>query len=79
MSKISTIEQIEALFMPTAFEIVKKQNPDIDDIDALSLSWKMLWSASDLYDEAVEDGQTESQALSQAFNLFSNAYQSIVS
>lgn len=79
MSKISTIEQIEALFMPTAFEIVKKQNPDIDDIDALSLSWKMLWSASDLYDEAIEKRQTESQALSQAFNLFSNAYQSIAS
>lgn len=79
MSKISTIEQIEALFMPTAFEIVKKQNPDIDDIDALSLSWEMLWSASDLYDEAIENGQTESQALSQAFNLFSNAYQSVAS
>lgn len=79
MSKISTIEQIEALFMPTAFEIVKKQNPDIDDIDALSLSWRMLWSASDLYDEAVDNGQTESQALSQAFNLFSNAYQFIAS
>lgn len=79
MSKISTIEQIEALFMPTAFEIVKKQNPDIDDIDALSLSWKILWSASDLYDEAIENGQTESQALSTTFDLFSNAYQSIVS
>lgn len=79
MSKISTIEQIEALFMPTAFKIVKKQNPNIDDIDALSLSWKMLWSASDLYDEAVDNGQTESQALSIAFDLFSNAYQSIAS
>lgn len=79
MSKISSIEQIEALFMPTAFEIVKKQNPDIDDIDALSLSSKMLWSASDLYDGAIDNGQTESQALSQAFNLFSNAYQSIAS
>lgn len=79
MNKISTIEQIEALFMPTAFEIVKKQNPNIDDIDALSLSWKMLWSASDLYDEAVDNGQTESQALSIAFDLFSNTYQSIVS
>lgn len=79
MSKISTIEQIEALFMTTAFEIVKKENPDIDDIDALSLSWKMLWSASDLYDEAVDNGQTESQALSIAFDLFSNAYQSIAS
>ncbi|TFD91934.1 hypothetical protein E2605_19035 [Dysgonomonas capnocytophagoides] len=79
MSKISTIEQIEALFMPTAFEIVKKQNPDIDDIDALSLSWKILWSASDLYDEAIENGQTESQALSIAFDLFSNTYQSIAS
>lgn len=55
MSKISTIEQIEALFMPTTFEIVKKQNPDIDDIDALSLSRKMLWSASDLYDEVVNN------------------------
>lgn len=79
MSKISTIEQIEALFMPTAFEIVKKQNPDIDDIDALSLSWKMLWSASDLYDEAIDNGQTESQALSIAFDLFSNTDQSIAS
>lgn len=79
MSKISTIEQIEALFMPSAFEIVKKQNPNIDDIDALSLAWKMLWSASDLYDEAVDNGQTESQALSIAFDLFSNAYQSIAS
>lgn len=79
MSKISTIEQIEALFMPTAFEIVKKQNPDIDDIDALSLSWKILWSGSDLYDEAIENGQTESQALSIAFDLFSNTYQSIAS
>ncbi|MFV0363343.1 MAG: hypothetical protein ACK5LL_09695 [Suipraeoptans sp.] len=79
MSKISTIEQIEALFMPTAFEIVKKQNPDIDDIDALSLAMKMLWSASDLYDEAIENGQIDSQALLQAFNLFSNAYQSIAS
>lgn len=79
MSKISSIEQIEALFMPTAFEIVKKQNPDIDDIDALSLSWKMLWSASDVYDKAIENGQTESQALSIAFDLFSNSYQSIAS
>lgn len=79
MSKISTIEQIEALFMPTAFEIVKKQNPDIDDIDALSLSWKMLWSANNLYDKAIENGQTESQALTIAFDLFSNAYQSIAS
>lgn len=79
MSKISIIEQIEALFMSTAFEIVKKENPDIDDIDALSLSWKMLWSASDLYDEAVDNGQTESQALSIAFDLFSNVYQSIAS
>lgn len=79
MNKISTIEQIEALFMPTAFEIVKKQNPDIEDIDALSLSWKMLWSASDLYDKAIENGQTESQALSITFDLFSNAYQSVAS
>lgn len=79
MSKISTIEQIEALFMPTVFEIVKKQNPDIEDIDALSFSWEMLWSASDLYDEAIENGQTESQALSITFDLFSNAYQSIAS
>ncbi|MBD8348952.1 hypothetical protein [Dysgonomonas sp. HGC4] len=79
MSKISSIEQIEALFMPTAFEIVKKQNPDIDDIDALSLAWKMLWSASNLYDEAIENGQTESQGLSIAFDLFSNTYQSIAS
>lgn len=79
MSKISTIEQIEALFMSTAFEIVKKQNPDIEDIDALSLSWGMLWSASDLYDKAIENGQTESQALSIAFDLFSNTYQSIAS
>lgn len=70
MSKISTIEQIEALFMPTAFEIVKKRNPDIDDIDALSLSWKMLWSASDLYDKAIEDGKIESQATNDIFNLF---------
>lgn len=60
MSKISTIKQFEALFMPATFEIVKKQNPDIDDIDALSLSWKMLWSASGLYDEVVNNGQTES-------------------
>lgn len=79
MSKINTIEQIEVLFMPTAFEIVKKENPDIDDIDALSLSWKILWSASDLYDEAVDNGQTESQALLQAFNLFSNSYKSVAS
>lgn len=79
MSKISSIEQIEALFMPTAFEIVKKQNPDIDDTEALSLAWEMLWSASDLYNKAVDNGQTESQALLQAFNLFSNAYQSIAS
>lgn len=79
MSKISTIEQIEALFMPTAFEIVKKQNPNIEDMEALFLSWKMLWSASDLYDEAVENGQTDTQALSIAFDLFSNAYQSIAS
>lgn len=79
MSKISTIEQIEALFMPTAFEIVKKENPDIDDIDALSLSWKMLWSASSTYDNAVKDGKTESEALSKAFDMFSNSYQSIAS
>lgn len=79
MTKISTIEQIEALFMPIVFEIVKKQNPDIEDIDALSFSWEMLWSASDLYDEAIENGQTESQALSITFDLFSNAYQSIAS
>ena len=79
MNRISTIEQIETLFMPTAFEVVKKQNPDIDDIDALSLAWKMLWSASDLYDKAIENGQTESQALSIAFDLFSNTYQSIAS
>lgn len=79
MSKISTIEQIEALFMPTAFEIVKKENPDIEDMEALFLAWEMLWSASDLYDKAVDNGQTQSQALSQAFNLFSNAYQSIAS
>ena len=77
MIKMSSIEIIEDLFMPSAFEITKRQNPDIDDIDALSLAWKMLWSASNLYDKAIENGQTESQALSQAFNLFSNTYQSI--
>ena len=79
MTKTSSIEIIEDFFMPTAFEIAKKQNPDIDDRDALSLAWKMLWSASDLYDEAIDNGQTESQALSQVFNLFSNTYQSIAS
>lgn len=72
MSKISTIEQIEALFMPIVFEIVKKENPDIDDIDALSLAWKMLWSASDVYDEAIEKGETQ-------VNAISNAYKSIAS
>lgn len=72
MSKISTIEQFEALFMPTKFEIVKKENPDIDDIDALSLAWKMLWSASDVYDEAIEKGETQ-------VNAISNAYKSIAS
>lgn len=79
MSKISTIEQIEALFMHSAFEIVKKQNPNIDDIDALSLSWKMLWSASSIYNNAIKDGKTESESLSKAFDMFSNAYQSIAS
>lgn len=79
MSKISSTEQVEALFMPTAFEIVKTQNPDIDDTEALFLAWEMLWSASDLYDKAIENGQTESQALSIAFDLFSNAYQFIAS
>lgn len=79
MIKTSSIEIIEDFFMPSAFEIAKKQNPDIEDMEALFLAWKMLWSASDLYDEAVDNGQTESQALSLAFNLFSNAYQSIAS
>lgn len=79
MIKTSSIEIIEDFFMSTAFEIVKKQSPDIEDIEALSLAWKMLWSASDLYDEAIANGQTESQALSIAFVLFSNAYQSIAS
>lgn len=79
MSKISTIEQIEALFMPTAFEIVKKQNPNIDDIDALSLSWKMLWSASDVYDKAIEKGKTESKAISKVLDLFYNSYKSVAS
>lgn len=79
MSKISSIEQIEALFMPTAFEIVKKQNPDIDDIDALSLAWKMLWLASDLYDNVIEKGKTEAKAISKVFDLFYNPYTSIAS
>lgn len=79
MSKISSIEQIEALFMPTAFEIVKKQNPDIDDIDALSLAWKMLWSASDVYDKTIEKGKTEAKAISKVFDLFYNAYTYVAS
>lgn len=79
MIKMSSIEIIEDFFMPTAFEIVKKQNPDIEDIDALSLAWKMLWSTSDVYDKAIENGQTESQALSIAFDPFSNSHQSIAS
>lgn len=79
MIKTNSIELIEDIFMSTAFEIVKKQHPDIDDIDALSLAWKMLWSACDLYDKAIDNGQTDSQALSQAFDLFSNIYQSIAS
>lgn len=79
MSKISSIEQVEALFMPTAFEIVKKQNPDIDDIEALFLAWKMLWSASDVYDKAIEKGKTESKAISKVFDLFYNSYKSVAS
>lgn len=79
MSKISSIEQVEALFMPTAFEIVKKQNPDIDDTEALFLAWKMLWSASDVYDKAIEKGKTESKAISKVFDLFYNSYKSVAS
>lgn len=36
MNKTLSVEQIEALFMPTAFDIVKKQYPNIYDVDALS-------------------------------------------
>ena len=79
MSKISSIEQIEALFMPTAFEIVKEQHADIEDTEALFLAWKMLWSASDLYNEAIENGKTELEAISKASDIFFNAYQSIAS
>ena len=79
MSKMSTIEFIEDLFMPIAFEVAKKQNPDIDDIDALSLAWKMLWSATNLYDNAIIDGKTQSEAISKAFDMFSNSYKSVAS
>lgn len=77
MSKISSIEQIEALFMPTAFEIVKKQNQDIGDTEALFLAWKILWSASDVYDKAIEKGKKESKAISKVFDLFYNSYKSV--
>ncbi|MBK5722089.1 hypothetical protein JGH11_14520 [Dysgonomonas sp. Marseille-P4677] len=79
MSKISSIEQIETLFMPTAFEIVKKQHADIDDTEALFLAWKMLWSASDVYDKVIEKGKTEAKAISTVFDLFYNAYKSVAS
>lgn len=79
MSKISSIEQIEALFMPTAFEIVKKQNPCIEDIEALPFIWDLLWSASDLYNEAIENGKTESEAILKASDIFFNAYHSVAS
>lgn len=79
MSKINSIEIIENFFMPAAFEIVKKQNPCIDDIEALPFIWKMLWSASDLYDNAIKDGKTESEAISKASDIFFNTYQSIAS
>lgn len=72
MIKTNSIELIKEIFMSTAFEIVKKQHSDFDDIDALSLAWMMLWSASDVYDEAIEKGETQ-------VNAISNAYKSIAS
>ena len=79
MSKMSSIEQIEALFMSTAFEIVKKQHADIEDTEALFLAWKMLWAANDLYDKTIKDGKTELEAISKASDLLFNTYQSIAS
>lgn len=79
MTKISTIEQIEALFMPIAFEIVKKQHAHIEDIEALPFIWDLLWSANDLYTQAIKDGKTESEAIFKASDIFFNSYQSIAS
>lgn len=79
MSKISSIEQIEALFMPTAFEIVKNQHADIDDTETLFLAWEMLWSANDLYTQAIKDGKTESEAIFKASDIFFNTHQSVAS
>lgn len=79
MTKISTIEQIEALFMPTAFEIVKKQHADIEDTEALFLAWEMLWSANDLFNRAIDKGESSLEAISKASDIFFNARQSVVS
>lgn len=70
MTKTTSIVLIEHLFMPCAFCVVKQQYKDFDDTEALLFVWELLWSASNIYDKAIEDGKTESQATNDAFNLF---------
>lgn len=70
MTKTTSIELIEYLFMPCAFCIVKQQHKKIDDTEALPFVWELFRSASNIYDKAIEGGKTESQATNESFNLF---------
>lgn len=70
MIRTESIELIEELFMPCAFCVVKEQYKDINDVEAISFVWKLLWTACAIYDKALESGKTESQATNEAFNLF---------
>lgn len=79
MNKTNSIELIELLYMSSAFEIVKRQHLDIEDIDALLLAWQMLWAASDLYNEEIKKGESELEAMNSVFDMFYKAYKSSVS
>ena len=70
MIRTESIELIEELFMPCAFCVVKEQYKDIDDVEALPFVWKLLLSACEIYDKAIEKGKTEPQATNEVFNLF---------
>lgn len=71
MNKTSSIEYIESLFMPCAFEVIREQHDnEIEDFDALPFVWDLLWKASAIFDKAIENGRAQTEATTEAFEIF---------
>lgn len=63
MNNLSSIEVMEMFFMQDAYKMVYQDNPNIEDVDALCLAWKTLWTVDEIYSQALENGKDKNEAL----------------